>query len=93
MILGVAVTAGLLGGIYPALVLSGFRPAAMLRANQSGHDRLGRACAPLLVVLQFAVSIGLGIAALVVFAQIDFARAIDLGFRRDNVVIIDSRQA
>jgi putative ABC transport system permease protein len=41
-----------------------------------------------LVVLQFAVSIGLGIAALVIFAQISFARNLDLGFRKDNVVII-----
>src|SRR5258708_36602820 len=42
----------------------------------------------LLVVSQFAVSIGLGIAALVVFSQITFARHIDLGFERDGVVII-----
>jgi putative ABC transport system permease protein len=39
-----------------------------------------------LVILQFAVSIGLGIGALVVFQQIQFARNIDLGFRRDNIV-------
>jgi putative ABC transport system permease protein len=39
-------------------------------------------------VLQFAVSIALGIAATVVFQQIDFARHLDLGFRRDNIVIV-----
>ena len=82
---GIAILAGLLSGLYPALVLSGFRPAATLRANTSGQSGSGRLRAGL-VVLQFAVSIGLGIGALVVFQQIQFARDIDLGFRRDNIV-------
>ena len=84
-IVGIGILAGLVSGFYPALVLSGFRPAATLRANtssQSGSGRLRNA----LVMLQFAVSIGLGIGALVVFQQIQFARNIDLGFRRDNIV-------
>jgi len=85
-ILAIAVVAGLISGFYPALVLSGFRPANVLRANQSGTTGSGRLRA-ILVVLQFAVSIGLGIAAIVVFQQIDYARHIDLGFRRDNIVI------
>ena len=85
-ILVTAIAAGLVSGIYPALVLSGFRPANVLRANQSGASGSGRLRA-VLVVLQFAVSIGLGIAALVVFQQIDFARHVDLGFRRDHIVV------
>ena len=43
----------------------------------------------ILVVMQFAVSIGLGIAAMVVFQQISFARNVDLGFNKDGVVIIN----
>jgi putative ABC transport system permease protein len=85
-LLGVAILAGLVSGFYPALVLSGFRPAAVLRANQSGNPGSGT-LRTTLVVLQFAVSIGLGIAATVVFQQVDFARHLDLGFRRDNIVI------
>ncbi|MEO8301182.1 MAG: FtsX-like permease family protein, partial [Rhizomicrobium sp.] len=85
-VLAIAIAAGLIGGIYPALVLSGFRPAAVLRANQSGNPGSGT-LRSVLVILQFAVSITLGIAAIVVFQQIDFARHIDLGFRRDNIVI------
>jgi len=83
---GIAILSGLVSGFYPALVLSGFRPAAVLRANTSGNPGSG-ALRTTLVVLQFAVSIGLGIAAMVVFQQIDFARHLDLGFRRDNIVI------
>jgi len=85
-IVGIAALAGLIAGFYPALVLSGFRPAAVLRANQSGNPGSGT-LRTILVVLQFAVSIGLAIAATVVFQQIDFVRHLDLGFRRDNIVI------
>jgi len=89
LIMGVAVAAGLISGSYPALVLSGFRPANVLRANTSGQGGSGR-LRTALVVLQFAVSIGLGIAAMVVFSQISFARNMDMGFRHDNIVILES---
>jgi putative ABC transport system permease protein len=88
MITGVGAAAGLLSGIYPALVLSGFRPAATLRAAHGGMAGSGR-LRTLLVVLQFAVSIGLGIAAAVIFAQISFTRSVDLGFRKDATVVVN----
>lgn len=56
-----------------------------MRANTSGQGGSGR-LRTALVILQFAVSIGLGVGALVVFQQIEFARNIDLGFRHDNIV-------
>jgi putative ABC transport system permease protein len=87
LIVGVAVAAGLIGGSYPALILSGFRPATVLRTNSSGQGGSGRLRA-ILVVLQFAVSIGLGIAAAVVFGQIRYARSIDLGFQHDNILVV-----
>ncbi|HWM61884.1 MAG TPA: FtsX-like permease family protein, partial [Rhizomicrobium sp.] len=85
----IAMLAGLLSGIYPALVLSGFRPVTALRGNQSGQAGSGR-LRTALVVLQFAVSIALAISTLVVFAQIDFARNQQLGFRHDNTVVIQT---
>jgi putative ABC transport system permease protein len=86
-ILVAAIVAGLLSGIYPALVLSSFRPAAVLKAStstQTGSGLIRMA----LVVWQFSVSIGLGIAAIVVFSQIRFARNMDLGFDRDGIVVL-----
>jgi putative ABC transport system permease protein len=83
----VAAAAGLVSGIYPALVLSGFRPMTALRSNgapQAGSGGLRS----LLVVLQFTISIALAISTLVVFSQIDFARNQTLGFRRDNILVI-----
>jgi putative ABC transport system permease protein len=87
IILFVAAAAGLVSGIYPALVLSGFRPITVLRTNQSGQAGSG-GLRSALVVLQFAVSIGLAIVTLVVFSQIDFARKQELGFRRDNILVV-----
>lgn len=82
-----AIAVGLASGLYPAVVLSGFRPALSLRSGAStyGSPRLLRSA---LVIAQFAISIGLGIAALVVFRQVDFARGLDLGFDRNGMVVV-----
>jgi putative ABC transport system permease protein len=84
---GGVVAVGLLSGIYPALVLSGFRPAAVLKSGGSGGTGSGLLRSAL-VVSQFAVSIAVAIAATVVFRQIDYARSADLGFNRDDVVVL-----
>jgi putative ABC transport system permease protein len=91
-LLGIAVLTGLMAGTYPALVLSGFRPALALRNNAAATHGSGLV-RTILVVLQFAVSIGLGIAALVVFAQITYARAVDLGLSKDGIVVVRTAAA
>jgi putative ABC transport system permease protein len=87
-LLGLAVLTGLAAGVYPALILSGFRPASALRNNAAATQGAGLV-RTVLVVVQFAVSIGLGIAALVVFAQISFAHAVDLGLKKDGIVVLN----
>jgi putative ABC transport system permease protein len=88
-ILAIAVLCGLLSGVYPALVLSGFRPATILRASSASSSGSGFLRTSL-VVLQFAVSIGLGVAVAVVFAQISFARNIDAGFQKSGIVLVNA---
>jgi len=88
-IAGIGTVAGLLSGAYPALVLSAFRPASALRASSMASQGAGLT-RTVLVVLQFAVSIGLGIAAAVIFAQISFSRNVDLGFRKNSVVVVNT---
>jgi putative ABC transport system permease protein len=88
-IISVGAAAGLLSGAHPALVLSAFRPASVIRAN-SGAGQGAGLTRTTLVVVQFAVSIGLGIAAAVIFAQISFSRNVDLGFRKDAVVDVST---
>lgn len=89
IVVAIAVFAGLIGGAYPAFVLSRFRPARVLRAN-SASDTGSPLFRSVLVVLQFAVAIGLGIASVVIFAQVDFSRGQKLGFRFDNIVEINT---
>ncbi len=82
-----AAAIGVLSGLYPALVISALRPAEALKpggGTRSGSGWLRSA----LVVVQFAVSIGLATAAIVVLRQVDFARHVDLGIRRDGVVVV-----
>jgi putative ABC transport system permease protein len=81
--LGLIVAVGVVGGLYPAVYLSRFRPAAVLKANQSsaaGSSRLRTG----LVVFQFAISIGLIICTAVIYAQTVYARTLDLGFAKDD---------
>ena len=83
-LVGICLLAGLVSGFYPALVLSRLRPAVGLRAASGGYGT-GH-LRTLLVTLQFAVSIALGVGAVVVSRQVEYARQIDLGFDRRNVV-------
>ncbi len=90
MLLGaIAVATGLVSGSYPALVLSGLRPVGGLRAGDAGPQR-SAGLRNVLVVLQFSVSVGMGIAAGVVFRKVSYARALDLGFQHSNVLIINN---
>ncbi len=86
IIVAITVAVGLVSGSYPALVLSGFRPGQVLRSTLSGGGK--SRLRSILVVLQFAVSIGLGIVMLGVFDQITYARNADLGFRYDQTLVV-----
>ena len=82
-----AVAVGLLSGFYPALVMSGLRPSDALKGGASARSGSGL-LRSVLVVAQFSISIGLAVAAVVVLRQIDFARHVDLGIRRNGVIVV-----
>jgi putative ABC transport system permease protein len=84
-----AIAVGLFGGLYPAFYLSRFRPAQVLKANRAAADTPGAGrLRTLLVVTQFAVAIGLFVCTSVIAAQTHFARTVDPGFDRTNLIQI-----
>lgn len=83
----VVIITGLVAGSYPAFYLSRFRPALVLKGSL-GNRTMESVARKWLVVFQFTVSIALIVCVFVVFKQIDFIQSRDLGYNKDNVLII-----
>jgi putative ABC transport system permease protein len=82
-----SVGVGLLAGIYPSLVLSSFKPVSVLKGRFVSGAR-GLLLRKGLVVFQFTISIMLIVGTLVVYTQLTFMRKQDLGFSKDQILII-----
>jgi len=88
-LVAVLLIVALLGGTYPAFFLSRYRPAEVLKANQSGAEAPGAGRLRLmLVVVQFAVSIALIICTAIIHAQALYARSADPGYRVPGLLYI-----
>lgn len=88
--IGIMIVLGILSGLYPAFYLSAI---SVIRAMK-GSVKTGPGSTFMrkgLVAFQFFVSIGVVIATLLMSSQISFMRNKDLGFNKDNVIIIPTR--
>lgn len=87
LLLGIGLFTGLVGGSYPAFYLSSFQPVSILKgalSKASGNINLRRT----LVVLQFSISMIMLICTWVVYSQLSYLRKKDVGFNKDQVMIV-----
>ena len=87
IVAGLATTA-LLAGLYPAWIITRFRPALVLKSGPVSGDHRSAILRKSLVVAQFSISIGLLIALLVIGMQMNYLRNKNLGFEKENIVIV-----
>jgi putative ABC transport system permease protein len=83
---------GLMAGSYPAFFLSAFRPIEVLKGRMKLGGRSG-GLRSLLVVFQFATSIILIIGTIVIYRQLHYIQTRNLGFNKDQVLVIDNAYA
>ncbi|HYE55423.1 MAG TPA: ABC transporter permease [Chitinophagaceae bacterium] len=83
---------GLFAGSYPAFFLSAFKPIDVLKGKLKSGARSG-GFRSVLVVFQFFISIGLIICTIVTFRQLNYIQTKNLGFSKDQVLIINDAYA
>ncbi|MFB0564709.1 MAG: ABC transporter permease, partial [Candidatus Aminicenantaceae bacterium] len=89
ILLSVFLITGLAAGLYPAVYLSAYKPATILRGELTRGTR-GALMRKVMVVFQFAISAALIVSVAVVFKQMRFIQNANLGFQRENIVLMPS---
>ncbi|MBN1301462.1 MAG: ABC transporter permease [Melioribacteraceae bacterium] len=85
LMLFMAVLIGSIAGLYPALVLSSFKPVTILKGDFS-RSSIGVIIRRVLVFFQFGITIALISGVLIIMDQIEFLRNLDMGYNRDQVL-------
>lgn len=86
----ITLVVGVLAGIYPALILSGFKPMQVLKGKTLTGSQ-GLLLRKGLVVFQFAISIVLIAGTIIIRNQIGFMQSKDLGFDQEQLVVVSIR--
>ena len=87
-IFATTIVVGLLSGIYPALFQSGLKPFLLLKGKlkpAKGNISVRRS----LVVSQFALSIIMIVATMIVYMQMKYVKTKDMGFNKEQLVVVD----
>lgn len=87
----IVIAIAVLAGSYPALILSNYQPVKILKGsfkNTSSGTWLRRS----LIVFQFAISVFLVTATIIIKSQLDYIQHKKLGYERDHVIVINTDQ-
>ncbi|MEZ5041947.1 MAG: ABC transporter permease [Saprospiraceae bacterium] len=87
LLLSLTLVIGLLAGIYPSFYLSGFKPIDVLKGKLSRGSK-GVGLRSTMVVFQFTTSIVLIVCAFIVYNQMQYILHKDLGYDKEQVVLI-----
>lgn len=87
LLIGLVLLIGILAGAYPAFFLASFDPVAVLKTDSPGSTKKST-LRNVLVVFQFTVSIILIAGTLVVERQLNYIQNLNLGFNKEQVVIV-----
>lgn len=98
ILVGMIIVLAILSGSFPALILSSFKPVHVLKGNNfffsiNGKNRISTSgIRKMLVTVQYVVSIGMIISTAIIYSQLKFLENQDLGFDKENVIIINLPQ-
>jgi putative ABC transport system permease protein len=87
LILGIILVVTMIAGSYPAFYLTRFKPVDVLKGTLHSGSK-GSIFRSSLVIFQFIISIGLIVCTILVYKQMNFIRNKNLGFDKENVIIL-----
>jgi putative ABC transport system permease protein len=89
LILLFTVIVGVLAGLYPAFILSSFKPVEVLKGGTKSQGKSSHFLRSGLVIFQFGISVALISGTIIVANQLSFLQTKNLGFNKEQVVVVE----